>query len=301
MASWWNAPASSARSARVCPSSPCPGCAARTWRRTTRCAASGTSSFSPRTSARRCSPATFAPTGRTPNACSSTPSPTSATPSSPPRRRCSPGWRRGGRTCRRCRGPLPPAPSREEFLLRRARELQRERDRYRAEAVRLRERAGTDPLTGLPDRSGLAGRVDTAIWDARVGDDALAVVFVDVDCVPAITTLWGHAAGDELLCTVAHRLRGRLRRRDVLARLGGHEFLVGLLDLDPATAATEARRIAAELAEVVRRPMRLRDTEVPVGVRVGVSVFPGDGGDFDELLRAAAQNRYEHRPARARG
>ncbi len=200
--------------------------------------------------------------------------------------------------------PRPPAlvlPGREESLLQQARQLQRERDRYRAEVTRLRERAGTDPLTGLPDRTGLAARVDTALWDARAGDEALAVVFLDIEGVPAITALWGHATSDELLCAVAHRLRGRLRRRDVLARLGGHEFLVALLDLDPGTAAVEARRIAAELTEVVRRPVRLRDTDVPVGVRAGVSVFPDDGADFDQLLGVAALDRYEHRPAPARG
>lgn len=196
----------------------------------------------------------------------------------------------------------PPAPvAAEASLLHRARELQRERNRYRAEVARLRERAGTDPLTGLPDRTGLAARVDTAIWDARIGDDALAVLFVDIEGVPAINALWGHDAGDELLCALAHRLRGRLRRRDVLARLGGHEFLVGLLDLDPRAAKEEARRIATELAAVVRRPVRLRGTDLPVGLRIGIGVFPDDGADFAALLRAAALDRYEHRPAPARG
>ena len=180
-----------------------------------------------------------------------------------------------------------------------ARALERERDHYRAELARLQERAGTDPLTGLPDRKGLADRVEAAIWDARAGDGALAVLFVDLDGVPAVNSYFGHAAGDELLCTVAYRLRGRLRRRDVLARIGGHEFLVALLDLDPGAVAEQARRIAGQLVELIRRPVVLQGTEVPVGVRIGLGVFPDDGADFAGLLQAAALNRYEHRAAPA--
>lgn len=179
------------------------------------------------------------------------------------------------------------------------RTLQAERDRSRAEVARLEQLAGTDPLTGLPDRRGLAQRVETALWDARVGDYAVAVLFLDVDGVAAINAMWGHAAGDEVLCAIAYRLRGRLRRRDVLARLGGHEFLVALLDLEVGTAGQEAQRIAADLVELVRMPAAVGGAEVPVGVRVGVSVYPDDGADFPGLLHAAALDRYAHRVAPA--
>jgi diguanylate cyclase (GGDEF)-like protein len=181
------------------------------------------------------------------------------------------------------------------------RELERERDHYRTELARVQEQAGADPLTGLPDRRALADRMESAIRDARAGDGAVAVLFVDLDQVPSVNAYWGHATGDQLICTVADRLRGRLRRRDVLARIGGHEFLVALFDLDPGAAAEQASRIAAELLHLVRRPVTLAGTEVPVGVRMGLSVFPDDGADFGGLLHAAALNRYEHRVAPATG
>jgi diguanylate cyclase (GGDEF)-like protein len=88
-------------------------------------------------------------------------------------------------------------------------------------------------------------------------------------------------------------MRTRVRRGDLLARLGGHEFLVALLGLDPRTAREEAVRVAAELTEVVRRPVSLGGTGLPVGVRVGVAVYPEDGADFPALLRAADLGRYE--------
>ncbi|MFW3172803.1 diguanylate cyclase domain-containing protein, partial [Geodermatophilus sp. CPCC 206100] len=176
------------------------------------------------------------------------------------------------------------------------RALARERDRATAYRARIEELAGTDPVTGLPDRRRLAEEVETAIWSARAGDDALALLLVDVDGVIAANGLWGHDTGEDLLCAVADRVRAVLRRRDLVARLGGHEFVVVLRDLAPGTAGEEARRIAGELLSAVHRPVRLGGTEVPAGVRIGVSVFPEDGGDFPELLREAALRRFE-RPA----
>ncbi|MGY1821906.1 EAL domain-containing protein [Geodermatophilus sp. SYSU D00079] len=176
------------------------------------------------------------------------------------------------------------------------RALARERDRASGYRARLEELAGTDPLTGLPDRRRLADEVETAIWSARAGDDALALLLVDVDGVIAATNVWGHGTGDDLLCRVAERVRAVLRRRDLVGRLGGHELVVALRDLDPRTAAAEAHRIAGELLDALRGPVRLDGAELPAGVRVSVSVFPEDGADFAELLRTAALRRYE-RPA----
>src|SRR3954469_8017954 len=177
------------------------------------------------------------------------------------------------------------------------RSLLQERDRNRSYLERIEELAYTDPLTGLPNRRRLAERVETAIWGARAGDDALAVLFVDLDGFKAINDRHGHAAGDEALRTVAERLRGRLRRRDLLARLGGDEFLVALLDLDPRSAAVEATRVAAELADVVAAPLTLDGADVAIGASIGVAVFPEDGPDFPALLHAADLRMYDRKAA----
>ncbi|MGY1807888.1 EAL domain-containing protein [Blastococcus sp. SYSU D00669] len=177
------------------------------------------------------------------------------------------------------------------------RALRVERDRSRGYLARMQELAGTDPLTGLPDRRRLAEQVDTALWSARAGDDALALLLVDVDGVRSATAMWGHERGDELLCAVIGRVRAALRRRDLIARLGGSELLIALRDLDPCSAGTEARRLAGELAAVLDRPALLHGTEVPVGARLGVAVFPQDGADFGELLQAASLQKHERTPA----
>ena len=172
------------------------------------------------------------------------------------------------------------------------RALLQERDRNLVYLARIEELAYTDPLTGLPNRRRLEEQVETAIWSARTGQDTLALLFVDLNGFKAVNDGLGHAAGDELLQSVAHTLRGRLRRGDLLARLGGDEFLVALRGLDPATAAEEARQVAEELAAAVRAPVLLRDREVAVGASVGVAVYPADGQEFEALLHTADLNMY---------
>jgi diguanylate cyclase (GGDEF)-like protein/PAS domain S-box-containing protein len=172
------------------------------------------------------------------------------------------------------------------------RALVQERDRNAVCLARIEELAYTDPLTGLPNRRKLEAQVETAIWDARTGRDTLALLFVDLNGFKTVNDRFGHAAGDELLQNVAGKLRGRLRRHDLLARLGGDEFLVALLGLDPATAAAEARRVAGELAAVVRSPMVLRGQDVSVGASVGIGVYPTDGEEFATLLHTADLDMY---------
>ena len=132
--------------------------------------------------------------------------------------------------------------------------------------------------------------METAIWDARSGRDTLALLFVDLNGFKTVNDRFGHAAGDELLQSVARTLRSRLRRGDLLARLGGDEFLVALLGLDPATAADEARRVADELADAVRRPWSARPGRVGRGERRGRRLPRGRRGVRD----APAQRRPEH-------
>jgi diguanylate cyclase (GGDEF)-like protein/PAS domain S-box-containing protein len=175
------------------------------------------------------------------------------------------------------------------------RALVQERDRTRSYLARIEELACTDPLTGLPNRRRLAEQVDTAVWNARARDEAVALLFVDLVGFKAVNDRFGHAAGDELLVAVADRLRGRLRRNDLLARLGGDEFLVALTGLPQATAGAEARRIADELAAGVARPMALGDREVVVRASVGVGVWPEDGADFPALLHSADMRMYATR------
>jgi diguanylate cyclase (GGDEF)-like protein len=172
------------------------------------------------------------------------------------------------------------------------RALRLESDRARSYLARIEELAWTDPLTGLLNRRRIEERVELELWEARAGDRAAALLFLDLDGFKPVNDTFGHAAGDDLLRTVAQRLRSQVRGTDLLARLGGDEFLVAVTGLDPARAAAEAGRIADALRRAVSRPVEVAGTAVSVTASIGISVFPGDGEEFGRLLHLADMRMY---------
>jgi diguanylate cyclase (GGDEF)-like protein/PAS domain S-box-containing protein len=149
---------------------------------------------------------------------------------------------------------------------------------------RIQYLANRDALTGLPNRVLLADRANQAILQAARTRGSLALLFLDLDRFNLVNDSLGHAAGDALLRAVAERLGGVLRRDDTLARLGGDEFVLlwnGLKDY--AEAAALAQRALAILA----RPFTIEGRTLGVTASIGVSVYPGDGRDFGELLKNA--------------
>lgn len=165
--------------------------------------------------------------------------------------------------------------------------LEGERNRTRGYLARLEELADSDPRTGLLHRRRFEELIEAALWNSRAGDDGLALVAVHVEDLTAVEGRLGPAVGDALLRVVAERLRGRVRRKDLVTRLAPGEFLVALPDLAPATAAEEADRLAADLAEAVGVPVTVHGHDFRLSARAGVGLFPRDGDDVTALLRAA--------------
>ncbi|MGM0516361.1 MAG: EAL domain-containing protein [Pseudomonadota bacterium] len=148
----------------------------------------------------------------------------------------------------------------------------------------IRHLAYYDPLTGLPNRRLFHDRVSMAVAHAHRFGGMLAVMFVDLDRFKTVNDTLGHSAGDEMLETVATRLKGCLREDDSVARIGGDEFLVLLPEVEDFQPVVDvARRVIDVLAE----PIRLGDRELVVGCSIGVSFYPDDGLDVDELIRHA--------------
>lgn len=181
------------------------------------------------------------------------------------------------------------------------RELAAERDRSAASLARIEQLAFTDALTGLPNRRCFEERLETALWEARAAGTALAVVLLDLDGFKAVNDAHGHAAGDELLVVVAERLRRRLRRSDLVCRLGGDEFLLALPGLDPASAAQDAAAVVASLRAELQRPVLVPSSgpvpggvsvAVSVGVSAGTALHPADGDGFAALAHAADQRMF---------
>lgn len=149
-------------------------------------------------------------------------------------------------------GPADP----DEIALRLARLASRKRkaDRLRASVADGLRLSMIDPLTGLHNRRYAMQRLTRIAEDAAAERLDFAVMLIDLDRFKAVNDDWGHAAGDAVLVEVAARLRAALRSGDVLARIGGEEFLVVL----PDTEADGARGLAERLCRVLEdRPVRL--------------------------------------------
>ncbi len=146
----------------------------------------------------------------------------------------------------------------------------------------LRREMATDSLTGLPNRSGFADEIEALIGPDNA--DGYAVLVVNLDRFSRINACMGGLAGDELLISVARRLKGALRSRDVLARMGGDEFGVLLtLDQGPSDALHVAKRIQGALST----PFRLSDFEIRVECSIGIALGADNDGDPEDLIRHA--------------
>jgi diguanylate cyclase (GGDEF)-like protein/PAS domain S-box-containing protein len=152
----------------------------------------------------------------------------------------------------------------------------------------LAHQAVHDALTGLPNRLLAAERLEQALARSTRTGSEVAVLFVDLDRFKLVNDSRGHAAGDELLVTVAERLRGVVRSSDVVARFGGDEFVVVCED---QTAAFEASRVAGRITDALREPFVVDGQEVFLSASVGIAVSEGAGSP-ETLLRDADAAMY---------
>lgn len=163
----------------------------------------------------------------------------------------------------------PEIAERLQRLLRR----KREGDRLRASVQDGLRMAMIDPLTGLHNRRFGLAQLRTIVQHARDTGAMFAVLVADIDRFKAINDQWGHAAGDAVLVEVAARLQRNLRMGDVLARIGGEEFLIALPDIALAEARIIAERLCAVIAD---SPVGLaKGAAVPVTVSIGLAISEG--------------------------
>jgi diguanylate cyclase (GGDEF)-like protein len=156
--------------------------------------------------------------------------------------------------------------------------------RSRAELARL---ALHDALTGLPNRASLLRRIAAAVDPVHDADHRVAVLFIDLDRFKLINDGIDHVAGDEVLVSVAERLRGALRADDLVARLGGDEFVVLATAKDEGEAVAVARRLAEAVSR--RDPHGTRSFALTASIGV---VMARSGDDPIALLRDADAAMY---------
>lgn len=158
----------------------------------------------------------------------------------------------------------------------------------------LRHMAHYDPLTGLPNRSLLNIQLGMALERAERHANYLALMVLDLDGFKAVNDNLGHQAGDVLLQKTAERLKGTLRSEDMVARMGGDEFVI---IIENPSNAVHLSHIAEKIVAAVAEPVDLGGSVANVSASIGISVFPGDGRDAHSLLRAADTAMYASKQA----
>ena len=163
-------------------------------------------------------------------------------------------------------------------------------DALRRATARLDLLAKHDALTGLPNRTVLADRLERAVSLNTRNGLHCAVLFIDLDEFKSVNDTYGHAAGDALLRLVAIRLQDAVRQSDTVARLGGDEFMVLLSQLDHREGAGEtAQRI---LAALMRESFMLGEARVDLTCSIGLAIFPDHGTTADQLAASADGAMY---------
>jgi diguanylate cyclase (GGDEF)-like protein/PAS domain S-box-containing protein len=160
----------------------------------------------------------------------------------------------------------------------------------RAMSLQLSHLAEHDFLTGLPNRLLLNDRLTQAISLSRRHGSQLAVLFLDLDRFKNINDSLGHDIGDQLLQSVALRLASCVRRSDTVSRQGGDEFVVLLSELGDAQ---DAAITAAKILDAVTLPHDVGPHKIHVSTSIGVSIYPGDGGTAEALIKNADAAMYE--------
>jgi diguanylate cyclase (GGDEF)-like protein/PAS domain S-box-containing protein len=155
----------------------------------------------------------------------------------------------------------------------------------------LEHMAHFDALTSLPNRLLLSDRLHQGMASAERRAQTLAVVYLDLDGFKSVNDLHGHETGDQLLITLASRMKQSLREGDTLARIGGDEFVAVLIDLADGDASVP---LLNRLLAAAAQPVQLGDLIVQVSASIGVTFYPqAQPIEADQLLRQADQAMYQ--------
>ncbi|MDR3331615.1 MAG: sensor domain-containing diguanylate cyclase [Synergistaceae bacterium] len=156
----------------------------------------------------------------------------------------------------------------------------------------LYHQATHDPLTGLSNRVFFSASLKKAVARVRRGYLGGAVFMIDLDRFKEVNDTYGHAAGDELLKSVANRMCSEVRETDLVARIGGDEFAILLSDVRDTNDLYAIGEVAERICKSISRPFKLGNNEASVTASIGISMYPNDGLDEDLLLSKADTALY---------
>ncbi len=153
---------------------------------------------------------------------------------------------------------------------------------------RLGGLAFADPLTGMPNRAQLSENLEQVLRDAERTERSFAIHYIDLDGFKRVNDEHGHEIGDEVLKIAAKRMQQVLRENELLARIGGDEFVV----VQSAQTRAEASEVAHRLVERLSRPFVIDGRKHRIGGSIGTAMYPEHGRSTVELLRHADAALY---------
>ena len=149
---------------------------------------------------------------------------------------------------------------------------------------KLSYQANYDSLTHLPNRALFHDRIKQSIYKSSRNNEKFALFFIDLDKFKDVNDTYGHEHGDKLLVKVAKRLSSILREDDTLARLGGDEFIVIMNNLKEFHSASV---LAQKIIDILEVPVEVEGEELFISCSIGISLYPQDSRDEQELLKFA--------------
>ena len=159
----------------------------------------------------------------------------------------------------------------------------------KAAEEQIRQLAYFDSLTGIPSRNAFRLRLEDAIKTAHRRDQSFALLFLDLDGFKDVNDTLGHDAGDELLVTIAQRLKAALRDSDFVARLGGDEFCILM---DNLSSEFNAANLANRCLKGLAQEATVKQHALHPHVSIGIAIYPQDGDTGETLLKAADSAMY---------
>lgn len=154
----------------------------------------------------------------------------------------------------------------------------------------LKELAHSDSLTGIGNRTLFFQKLEEAIALAKRRKERVAVLFIDLDDFKIVNDQYGHEVGDVVLCEVVQRIKMAVREADVLARIGGDEFVLILHDCQ---SNEHAQQVAEKVLFNLERPIQVAGLTVTVGGSIGISMYPDNGDKTTDILKSADRAMYE--------
>ena len=154
---------------------------------------------------------------------------------------------------------------------------------------RIRHLATHDPLTDLPNRILFQEILEHSLNYAKRNDENLAVFFLDVNDFKSVNDTYGHHIGDELLISIAGRLRNSLREYDTVARISGDEFT---LIAEQISTTESVNKVARKIEKSLCGKYQLQEHMLDISISIGGAIFPDHGEDFETLLQRADAAMY---------